>query len=216
MKETTAKNEVQKVFGSDSNIYAELLKHRPANDAEWRFISNLKKAVSGSVKPFEVFVNDPSIGRNGLLQFVTGYTPAVGYSYNELEELGKKSGLRLGNINEYVLFLGTLINNLISVEGWNEAYAWNSVCTDSRKLGHYKDSVGVKNYFEPTGSRKIVGKADLANTYKILASGEEKYGGFWLAGGSYRNSGYIDSLASLVFHLNCERSFHHGVGWFVR
>lgn len=209
-----AKFETVKVEGSDCRIYTILIEHETANDAEVEFKNALKEAISASVHDFEVFICDPSIDKNGKLQFVPGFIPAVGYSYAELENLAERNGLRLGNKFEYVLFLGTLINKLI-VEGWSESEAWNAVCFDSKELGHYYNSVDAKHDFEPTGSRKIVGKCDFANTGKILAK-DEKTGGFWLAGGCYFILGDTCPLAS--FSLDDRYDYRHKfyVGWFVR
>ncbi len=204
--------ETIKIPGSESPIYAELLKHEPTNDKEAKFIDNLKEAISKSVKEFKVFVNDPSI-YNGKLQFVPGFKPAMGYSYKEWEKLAKANGLRLGTKDEYILFLGWLITNLIN-DDWLRLNAWFSVCTDSKKLGHYCDSLNAKDYFEPTGSRMVVGKCDLANTYKILA-GDEKSVGCWLAGGIYGNYGHCNPLASLALSFNYNTHINYGVGWFV-
>ena len=210
----TAEFETIKVEGSNSKIYATLMKHKTANDAEAEFKNTLKEAISASVQDFEVFACDPSIDKNGELQFVPGFKPAVGYSYNGLEDLAEKNGLRLGTKFEYVLFLGTLINNLIA-EGWSEADAWYSVCVDSNKLGHYWNSADAKHDFELTGSRKIAGKYDLANTCKILAK-DEKAGGFWLAGGYYHSNSGNNPLADLGLDDDFGSHYAGGVGWFVR
>ena len=205
--------ETIKIPGSDSPIYAELMKHEPANDAEVSFIDNLKKAISKSVKGFEVFVNDPSMD-NGKLQFVPGFKPTVGYSYNEWEELASENGLRLGTKDEYILFLGWLINSLIN-EGWSETASWKAVCTDSKKLGHYFNLEDAKGDFELTGSRKVAGKCDLANVCKILAKDKE-IGGFWVAGGSFVDNGGGCPLALLGFVSNFDGHNDVSVGWFVR
>lgn len=207
----TTEFETIKIPGSGP-FYAELLKHKPENGEEAKFIANLKEAISKSISDFEVFVNDPSMD-NGKLQFVPGFKPAVGYSYNEWEELAKENGLRLGTKDEYILFLGWLITGLIN-EGWSERDAWFAVCTNSKELGHYYDSVDAKNDFEPTGSRRIVGKCDLANTCKILAK-DEKAGGFWLAGGLYNYYGIVNPLANLFLCNNYDNHNNNSVGWFV-
>ncbi len=207
----TTEFETIKIPGSGP-FYAELLKHKPVNDVEVAFIDNLKKAIGKSVKGFEVFANDPSMD-NGKLQFVPGFKPAVGYSYNEWEELAKENGLRLGTKDEYILFLGWLITGLIN-EGWSERDAWFAVCTNSKELGHYWDSADAKNDFEPTGSRRIVGKCDLANTRKILAK-DEKAGGFWLAGGVCNLSGSYGPLANLNLGDYYDYHANDSVGWFV-
>lgn len=201
-----------KVFGSDSPVYAKLLKHKPANYNEKRFINRLKEATSKSIKEFGIFVNDPSIN-NGKLQFVPGCRPAVGYSYNQWTEIAKKNGLRLGVKDEYIMFLGWLITSLIN-DGWSETDSWKAVCNDSKKLGHYRNSKDAKADFEVTGSREITGKFDLANAYKILAKDEEA-GGFWLAGGCYTNISNIYPLADFDLIDYCNLPNFFGVGWLV-
>jgi len=209
---TDTEFETISIDGSHSEVYAKLLKHIPVNDGETEFKNVLIEAINAGINSFKVPVNDPSIDESGKIQFVAGARPAVGCSYNEIENLAKESGLRPGTKYEYHLFLGTIIDKLIGEEGWSEADAWNAVCTDSTKLGHYCNSVNAKNELEPTGSRMIAGKCDLANTYKISAKDEET-GGFWLAGGSYDDNGYDNPLADLLDLDNnlCNDS----VGWFV-
>lgn len=212
--EMTTEIETILVEGSDSQIYSELLEYTPADSAEKRFLEDLKKAVDAGVKNFKVPICDPSIDENGSLQFVAGSEPAVDYSYNELKELANKNGVQLGSKNQYVLFLATIIHRLIEEEGWVKKSALHAVCTDSTKLGHYCNSANAKGEFETTGSRMITGKCDLANTCKILAKDEEA-GGFWLAGGGYRDRGNFCPLAYLDLHGNCVLHYNFSVGWFV-
>lgn len=212
--EMTTEIETILVECSDSQIYSELLEYTPADSAEKRFLENLKKAVDAGVKNFKVPICDPSIDENGSLQFVAGRKPAVGYSYNELKELANKNGVQLGSKNQYVLFLATIIHRLIEEEGWAKKSALHAVCTDSTKLGHYCNSANAKGEFEPTGSRMITGKCDLANICKILAK-DEKAGGFWLAGGFYFDNGNNSPLARLSLHSDYDFPDRYSVGWFV-
>ena len=212
--ELTAEFETITVEGSDSQIYSDMLEYTPANDAEELFLQRLKKAIDAGVKPFKVPACDPSIAEDGSLQFVAGCKPAVGYSYNELKELAYKNGLELGSEDQYVLFLTTISHRLIEDYGWSKANAFYAVCTDSTQLGHYWNSENARHDFELTGSRKIGGKCDLANTYKILANDEEA-GGFWLAGGCFYSNSDNDPLALLRLINYCDRRYYLGVGGFV-
>ena len=218
--ELTAEFETITVEGSDSQIYFDMLEYAPASETEKKFLEFLKEAVDAGVKTFKVPVCDPSIDENGSLQFVAGCKPAVGYSYNELKEIAIKNGVQLGSKNQYVIFLATIIHRLVE-EGWSEADAFFAVCTDSTKLGHYCNSEKARHDFEVTGSRKIAGKCDLANTYKILKN-DEKAGGFWLAGGDYDNLGFYYPLAGLILgsnYVNLGSNYvnlcSYCVGWFV-
>ena len=212
-KEMTTEIETISVEGSDSQIYFDMLKYTPTNETEKKFLEFLKEAVNAGVKAFKVPVCDPSIAEDGSLQFVAGCKPAVGYSYNKLKELAIKNGVQLGSKNQYVLFLATIIHRLVE-EGWTKANAIYAVCTDSTEVGHYWNSKKAKHDFEVTGSRKIAGKCDLANTCKILAK-DEKTGGFWIVGGSYDDNGCNYPLADLGLNSFYDHRYDNGVGWFV-
>lgn len=211
--ELTAEFETITVEGSDSQIYFDMLKYAPASETEKIFLEYLKEAVDAGVKTFKVPVCDPSIDENGSLQFVAGCKPAVGYSYNELKELAIKNGVQLGSKNQYVLFLATIINRLVE-EGWSKADSFYAVCTDSTQLGLYWNSEKARHDFEVTGSRKIAGKCDLANTYKILRN-DEKAGGFWAAGGLWIFGGYDGPLACLCLNFDYDNRCSYSAGWFV-
>lgn len=211
--ELTAEFETITVEGSDSQIYFDMLKYAPASETEKEFLEFLNEAVDAGVKTFKVPVCDPSIDENGSLQFVAGCKPAVGYSYNELKKIANKNGVQLGSKKQYVIFLATIIHRLVE-EGWSKADAFFSVCTDSTQLGHYRNSEKARHYFEVTGSRKIAGKCDLANTYKILRN-DEKGGGFWVASGDYRFYGFNNPLANLNLNFNYDIHYNNSVGWFV-
>ena len=201
------------VEGSDSQIYFDMLKYTPASKTEKKFLEFLKEAVDAGVKTFKVPVCDPSIDENGSLHFVAGCKPAEGYSYNELKELAINNGVQLGSKNQYILFLATIIHRLVE-EGWSKADAFYAVCTNSTKLGHYWNSEKARHNLEVTGSRKIAGKCDLINTYKILRN-DEKAGGFWVAGGDYRFNGVDCPLADLCLNNNYVGHCNNSVGWFV-
>ena len=211
--ELTAEFETITVEGSDSQIYFDMLKYAPASETEKEFLEFLNEAVDAGVKTFKVPVCDPSIDENGSLQFVAGCKPAVGYSYNELKKIAIKNGVQLGSKKQYVIFLATIIHRLVE-EGWSKADAFFSVCTDSTQLGHYWNSEKARHYFEVTGSRKIAGKCDLANTYKILRN-DEKGGGFWVASGDYKFYGFNNPLANLNLNFNYDIHYKNCVGWFV-
>ncbi len=208
---STVEFETITVESSDSQIYFDMLKYTPASETEREFLKFLKEAVDAGVKTFKVPVCDPSIDENGSLQFVAGFKPAVGYSYNELKELAINNGVQLGSKNQYVLFLATIIHRLIE-EGWTKANAFYAVCTNSIKLGHYLNS--ERHNLEVTGSRKIAGKCDLVNTYKILRN-DEKAGGFWVAGGNFSGNGIYFPLADLCLNTCYDDHYYYSVGWFV-
>ncbi len=196
------------------------------------FYENLKEAVSKSVKKFEVFVCDPSMEYpslktppvRGTIRFVPGRKPLEEKNYDFWETAAKYNGLRLGTKDEYILFLGWLINSLIK-EGWSEQTAWDVVCIDSREIGFYDypsskseyciyDSFNG-NYYLATGAKKVAGKCDLAGLQKILAKDEET-GKFFVASGAYNGYEFYDPLSYLMEGSNFFGSLRRCTGWLVR
>lgn len=147
------------------------------------------------------------------VQYMPGKRPAVGKSYNWWKKAVKNSKWCFGTKDQYVAFLAVLIKMLV-LKGWTVDEAWNAVCNDSSKLGHYRNSYNAKHRFEDTGSREICGFFDLGNTYKILAKDEEKCG-FWMAGGSYYNNGKFIPLANFELAIGYSNNRMRGVAWLV-
>ncbi len=122
---------------------------------------------------------------------------------------------------EYVAFLGVLIKKLVE-SGWRIADSWYAVCSDSKKIGHYWDSVETLHAFEPTGSRCICGFCDLANTNKILTCNTEILPStiatyYWLASAPF----CAKSSDSPLARLECDNlrfryfDWNNSVGWLV-
>lgn len=212
-----------KINGSDSEIYSIVLNFcysatgRGTFNLVDEFKDNLATAITASVPDFEVFVCDPSIDKNGNLQFVPGAKPAVGLSLDEWEELARINGLRIGNKHEYILFISTLLYKMIK-NGWGKYDAFRALFQCSQDLGHYIDSQDAKETFEPTGSREFMGKCDLANTNKLLANDNDF---MYFAGGHYFTYSNVDPIAQIsnfnkqeIMYYNIYSS--HIVGWFVR
>ena len=194
------------------------MQHKPRNNREMETKELIKEAIKKGVKNFWKPKGDISLtdDENGIC-YVPGKMPAVGKSYDWNEkaanEFWPERNSRLGSKLEYGAFLGVLIKKLIE-EGKTVEWAWAAVCCDSRELGHYRDSLSAKYYFEATGSREICGLCDLANAYKILAWDIEA-DGYWLAGGCYKNCSCGGPLADLYLFDNRFSSHRNSVGWLV-
>ena len=191
------------------------MSHKPKTKAEKKFKAILTDVIKTGIEDFYRPAMDPSFSdkEKTKIHYMAGEKPAVGKSYNWWKETVKDSKMCFGTKAQYVAFLGVLIKMLVD-KGWTVGEAWDAVCNDSKKLGHYWNSDNAKHQFEDTASREICGFFDLANTYKILAE-DEAAGGFWLAGGSYcSNSGYYP-LADLDLFINCGDDHDYGVAWLV-
>ena len=99
------------------------------------------------------------------------------------------------------------------VESGYEIAAWEAVCDDSRKIGHYCNSDNPKNDFEPTGSREVCGFCDLGNAWKFLAEDPwEEAGCFWAAGGGYHDYSCNNPVADLFHSYGVDDGNVNGVG----
>lgn len=191
------------------------MSHKPKTEAEKKFKATLTEVIKAGIEDFYRPVIDPSFAdkEKTKIHYMAGEKPAVGKSYNWWKETVKDSKWCFGTKAQYVAFLGVLIKMLVS-KGWTVGEAWDAVCNDSKKLGHYWNSDNAKRQFEDTGSREICGFFDLANTYKILAEDEE-VGGFWLAGGSYNGNGDNVPLAGLELDFIYHNDHYCGLAWLV-
>ena len=205
------------VEASKLSLEDAFMKHKPTTDAEKKLKELLEEAIQSGVKDFYRPSLDPSFKKYGGIYYEFGNMPATGKSYNWWKKAAKgfmpERGSRLGTRLEYAAFLGVLIKEMVS-EGWSINQAWNAVCNDSKKLGHYWNSKNAKHEFEPTGARKVGRFYDLANTYKILAEDGEA-GGFWLAGGSCISDSYDGPLADLDRRDDRCDDFDCSAGWLV-
>ena len=191
------------------------MSHKPKTKAEKKFKETLTEVIKTGIEDFYRPAMDPSFadGIKTKIHYNAGDLPATGKSYNWWEETVKDSKWCLGTKAQYVAFLGVLIKMLVA-KGWTCCEAWDAVCNDSKKLGHYRDSDNAKHQFEDTGSREICGLFDLANTYKILAKDKEA-GGFWLAGGDYNDDSHCNPLTCLVLNYNFNFYPYYSVAWLV-
>ena len=187
----------------------------PKTDNEKKIKAALTELIKTGIKDFYRPVMDPSFVNKActIIGYKAGDYPATGKSYNWWEETVKDSQWCLGTKAQYVAFLGVLIKMLVA-KGWKCREAWNAVCNDSKKLGHYRNSDNSMYDLEHTGSREICGFFDLANTCKILSKDEEM-GGFWLAGGNCTDNGNSYPLADLVLCKDYDSCHNKSVGWLV-
>jgi len=195
----------------------EFMQYRPKTAREKEFKDLLEDVIRNEIDDFWHPRIDPTLDEVENICFKVGKKPAVGNSYNWWRENAKKfnpmHNSRLGTKSQYIAFIGVFIKTLV-VEGWMVDEAWNAVCNDSQKLGHYWNSENAKHKFELTGSRVIAGFCDLANTIKILADDEDA-GVFWFAGGGYNFNSVRNPLVDLGNSSNCNGRQSMCVGWIV-
>lgn len=204
-----------RVEASKLSLKDAFMSYNPQTEAEKKFKATLTEVIKTGIEDFYRPAMDPSFSdkEKTKIHYMASEKPAVGKSYNWWKETVKDSKWCFGTKAQYVSFLGVLIKMLVS-KGWKIDEAWDAVCNDSKKLGHYRNSDNAKRHFEYTGSRKICGFFDLANTYKILADDEE-VSGFWLAGGHCNCNGNYYPLAYLVRDYDYDYCLNDSVAWLV-
>ncbi len=202
----------------DPNTFAgEWLDHEPTSRRQKETLMLYKEAkAKGRLHAFTCMRVDPSIP-DGKLVYQKGLPPATGYSQRKwvkiLKEYCPSRNSRQMTRTEFACRNLFLIQKLYESGKYTVDEAWQAVCDDSRRIGHYRNSFGYIGNFEPTGSREVCGFYDLANTWKLLAEDPwEEAGGFWAAGGSYYNFSNIYPVGDLGHNCDVDNDDNRGVG----
>ena len=193
-----------------------LLDYKPQKGLQEMVMNYIRKGIEMKLPPFRAPFVDPS-EEDGKIVYKVGNKPAVGHSPNwwvkKFKEFMPSKNSRGANELQWAALLGRHMRYLFEEKNYTVEAAWRAVCNDSRDVGHYRNSVGAKHDFEPTGSRKVGDFFDLANTCKILVKSDGS--GFLLAGGNcYFNSGKYP-LADLVTFCNPYDDYCSSVGLLV-
>lgn len=188
------------VEGYESTIYKEMLQHNPTNDKELLFLGYLNRAITYKTNAFKTPVYDPSIDKNGKLQFLPGFKPATGFSANEVKNLAKEKGLRFGTIEEYSFLLATLIKKLIEEGKYSETDAWQAIC--SNKI------IADLDGSELTGSKRICEKC-------YMATGVDKFIFSEAHQQTAISTGLFPVYGDLYDSLAAEKKYANAVPWLV-
>lgn len=170
---------------------------------------NCIKSTS-NIHDFYVQSCDPSEKEDGSgIEYVEGRMPAVNHSFywgrKAAYEYAPHLGSRSGTYEEYILFCGVLIKALIE-NGYSVDDAWKEVSVDSKGIGNYKNNgKSIKRVLLPTGSVKVAGFADLANTCKELTGKSAKF--YWASGAYCHRSdfGFVANVERMYCPNNDEK-----------
>ena len=195
------------------NFFRKVLEYKTLNHQINGFIDYVRFISHKGVKPFLKPTLDPSIERSSIF-FKPNETPAVGYSYHYWQLLLKGipsigfQTWKIGTEFEYYCFLVYLINKLVDKHNWSIDDALFAVVINSGELGNYS------GHLKLTGTNEICEVFDLGNTCKIISCST---GGFYLGGGSYRNSSCSCPLSNLKY-LDMDKSsskIYDAVAWII-
>lgn len=223
IEEETEKNETFSIFESelecriDPNLFAgEWLNHQPTTQRQKETLNlYLDAKANGRLHTFTCMTIDPSV-KDGKLVYQKGLPIKTGFSQNKwakmLKDYNPSRNSRQMTRTEFACRNLFLIQKLVK-SGYEIEEAWEAVCDDSRKIGHYLNSDNHKHDFEPTGSREVCGFCDLGNACKFIAEDPwDEAGGFWAAGGCYFSDSYSNPVAYLNPLNYVDNDFYYFVG----
>ena len=203
------------VEASKLSLDDEFLKYEPETYQQKWLKEILTAEIKDGLKDFRRPAMDPSF-KNGKIVYEAGLMPVTGKScywwYENAKKFMPERNSRLGTKTQYVAFLGVLIKYLIN-KGYTVSQAWQAVCDDSKKMGHYLNSENAKHSFEATGCRQIGLFYDLANTHKILGNYDGSV--FKFASGYYDNDSNYFALVFMLTEDNPDYCYDNAVGWLV-
>lgn len=207
------------VRASELSLEDAFLKHEPTTKQQRRLKDSLIAGIKAGLKDFRCPAMDPSLDEAGNLVYEAGKKPAVRHSAKfwakKFKQFMPKKNSRMGTLRQHDALLGLLIKYLTEEEKWEVSEAWEAVCDDSKKLGHYWNSENAKHDFETTGSRKVWIFWDWANTYKIIAD-DNSASAFGTVGG-YCDSDSVNYPLAIVDTIYDPGNgcCIDGVGWLV-
>lgn len=215
--ETSSISESELECRIDPSIFAgEWLEHQPTSRRQKEILDLYQDAkAKGRLHAFSCMTIDTSV-KDGKLVYQKGLPIKTGFSQRQwakmLKDYNPSRNSRQMTRTEYACRNLYLIQKLVE-SGYEIAEAWEAVCDDSRKIGHYRNSDNPKNGFEPTGSREVCGFCDLGNAWKFLAEDPwEEAGGFWAAGGNFSNGSGNYPVADLYRSNYVDYDDGNGVG----
>lgn len=196
------------IEASKLGLEDDFMKYRPGKD-ETRvknFKELLTQVIKKEVADFHRPKFDPSFANKQHTEicYVAGKKPAIGKPCDAWVEMAKKfcpeRESKIMKKSEYIAFRGWLIKKLVE-NGWSKKKAWNAVCPDLKKIGHYWDSKNAKHDFETIKSREILDLLyDLGSTCKLLIDDDDEGANkFCVAGGDYFYDTNGDPLTALGY-----------------
>lgn len=105
------------VNGAGNDTYNVLLSYQPQTEAEENFLTKLKGANSGSTESFFVPLYLATVTKNGKLITDPKSFPRVGFSLTKWAGFADQYGYNVGNDEQYILWLATIVSDLINDDG---------------------------------------------------------------------------------------------------
>ena len=208
-----------KIEPSKLSLDDKFMRHSPRTFKERCFKNLLTDAINHKVEDFYCPRYAPSFTEDGKsFCYTPGKMPAVGKSYSWWESESRRfeydRDSRLGTIDEYALFLGTLMKKMVDA-GNSIELVWNFVCSDSAILATYSNSPESTKKLLPVGAEfEVWGFYDLGNTYKLLIENEAA-DSFWLGSGCFSDDSTKCPLANIEKTHDHSCFVYHSVGWVV-
>lgn len=184
---------------SGLNLDDKFMKHIPNTDEEAHLKMMLEAVIKEGVKDFFVPKADPSFDAEGNLCYMgeSDRKIAIGKSYDWWKKQARnfcpERVSRIGTEKEFIAYLGVRLKKLTKVE-MNVDEAWEYVCS---------------TFLKPTIFRKVCGFFGLP-MHRLLASNNEKDGGFWVSG-----DGQEFPLSAMHYYKCTDVEHFNGIGWVI-
>lgn len=121
---------------------SKFMHYTPKNYKDEKLMALLKNAINNYPRDFWYWQETSICDGNVKIGNKIIPNSSAGLSYYEWEKLAAEfwydGSSMLGSINEYVLYLGVLIKNLVK-NGWSVEAAWNAVCNEPKKILECKE-----------------------------------------------------------------------------
>ena len=159
--------EVEEISLEDS-----FMKYNPTTKIEKRVKQSIIQAKENGMKNFRKPFCNPSFSDDGSIIYETGRRIVCDKKAEWWEEEFKKfmpsKNSRMITLQEYDVYLGTIIKYLVETEKYTVADAWCAICKDDGKLGSEYSHVAVPWVIVRTGSSPIGKWFDVSTTQKIV------------------------------------------------
>ena len=215
---TILKKEFKLVEASKLRVNDDFMLLEPKTKKGKLLKTQIQKAIESGLNDFlkpvydPSFVNfDPDYKKDDNLTFEPKKEPILRRTFEWWEEVAKSVGGHIATRTEYNAFLGVLIKALF--EKKNSEIVWDLVANNKEWLGTFIPG-GTSNSFKKvyqTGTTKVCGFDDLANTYKLLKE-DDPTGGFLIASGVFTGKKTNYSLSDMGKCYDADYKWYDAVG----
>ena len=215
LKTTDNNNKTQffnKVKVSEFSMSSEFMKYKPHYYLEEKIHKNLTNLIENQkLKDFYAPIIDPTLNEEGNISYEEDKKVATNFSYNwwvaQAENFYPEKNSRLGKNEEFVLFIGSLIEFLVD-SNWDVSEAWRAICYDSENFVKYS-----KNVVSSGAGYSFCGYYDLVNTFKVLHGYPQMNSNMIFLGSGCTPNTPIADIGKII--ISPKKAISRATGWII-